>query len=418
VPAKSHPGQRGGVDVVVCGASFAGLALALALARALGPEARIVLIDPTPPASAAPRADARASAISASSRRMLDALGLWAGIAASAEPVIRIEITDSSLEAGVRPVLLTYDNATEDGSPATHIVPNTALGRALADAVAREQGIEQLHGLEAGAIDIGTHGVGVTLSDGRRLAGRLLVGADGRRSRVREAAGIKTVGWDYAQTGIVTTVAHERPHRGVAVQHFLPGGPFAILPLTGNRSCITWTEDARRARAILALDDSGFLAEVERRFGGRLGPLRPDGPRQSWPLEVHLARRYVASRVALVGDAAHGVHPIAGQGLNLALRDVAALAESVADAVRLGLDIAEATALERYERWRRFDATLAAAAYDGLNRLFASDVTLLRSAREAGLGLVDRLPALKRLLVAEAAGLTGELPRLLKGESV
>jgi 2-octaprenyl-6-methoxyphenol hydroxylase len=202
------------------------------------------------------------------------------------------------------------------------------------------------------------------------------------------------------------------------VQHFLPSGPFAILPLKGNRACITWTEDADEARRILTLDDESFLAEVEQRFGGKLGTIALDGPRQSWPLEMHLARRYVGHRFALVGDAAHGVHPLAGQGLNLAFRDVAALTEVVSEAVRLGFDPGDTQALARYERWRRFDSVVSAAAFDGLNRLFASDLTLLRSAREFGLGLVDRMPALKRFFVSEAAGLTGELPRLLKGETV
>jgi 2-octaprenyl-6-methoxyphenol hydroxylase len=231
-------------------------------------------------------------------------------------------------------------------------------------------------------------------------------------------AGIKTVGWDYPQAGIVTVVAHERPHGGKAVQHFLPAGPFAILPLTGNRSCITWSENREEAERILALDDAGFLAEIDRRFGGKLGALSLTGPRQSWPLSLHLARALVASRVALVGDAAHVVHPLAGQGLNLALRDVAALAEVLADAARVGLDLGDATALARYERWRRFDSWMSAAAFDGLNRLFSNDVTLLRSAREFGLGLVDRLPGLKQMFVTEAAGLSGEVPRLLKGEAV
>ena len=215
----------------------------------------------------------------------------------------------------------------------------------------------------------------------------------------------------------MTNVAHERPHNGVATQHFLPAGPFAILPLPGNRSCITWTEDAEAARTILALDDGAFLAEVDRRFGGRLGGLRLAGGRRSWPLAMHLARSYTRPRFALIGDAAHGVHPIAGQGLNIALRDVAALAECVADAARAGFDPGDTTALERYERWRRFDATLSTATFDALNRLFSSDIALLRSTRELGLGIVDRLPALKRLLVTEAAGLTGELPRLLRGQA-
>jgi 2-octaprenyl-6-methoxyphenol hydroxylase len=245
-----------------------------------------------------------------------------------------------------------------------------------------------------------------------------VVAADGRGSSLREAAGIKVVGWHYPQVGIAATVAHERPHRGAAVQHFLPAGPFAMLQLKGNRSCITWTEEERAGRAIMALADAEFLAEVDKRVGGRLGALSLEGARRCWPLEMHLARAYVGNRIALIGDAAHSVHPIAGQGLNLAFRDVAALAEVIAEAARLGLDLGDATVLARYERWRRFDSAVSAATFDGLNRLFSRDASLLRSARELGLGIVDRLPGLKQLLVAEAAGLTGEMPRLLKGERV
>jgi 2-octaprenyl-6-methoxyphenol hydroxylase len=245
---------------------------------------------------------------------------------------------------------------------------------------------------------------------------KLLVAADGRNSPLREAAGIGVVRWSYPQTGIVATVRLDRPHQGRAVQHFLPSGPFAVLPLTDDRACITWTEDAARASAILALDDAGFLAETEKRFGYRLGSISLAGPRASWPLDMHLARALVADRFALVGDAAHGVHPIAGQGLNLGLRDVAALTEVVADAARLGLDIGALTVLERYERWRRLDSALSAATFDALNRLFSNDSTPLRTARDFGLGLVERMPALKRFFVSEAAGLNGEVPRLLRGE--
>jgi 2-octaprenyl-6-methoxyphenol hydroxylase len=260
--------------------------------------------------------------------------------------------------------------------------------------------------------------VSIELGSGRRWRASLLVAADGRGSRLREAAGIGVVGWKYQQVGIVTTVQHEKPHRGHAVQHFLPSGPFAILPLKGNRCCITWTEEESEGRRIMALDDTGFLAEVEQRFGYRLGVTQLAGARGVWPLEMHLARALVAERLALVGDAAHLVHPIAGQGLNLGLRDVAALTEVVADAARLGHDIGSSIVLSRYERWRRTDAALSAAAFDGLNRLFSSDWTLLRAARSAGLGIVERLPALKQFFVAEAAGLTGEVPKLLRGERV
>ena len=412
------PSETPRFDVVISGASFGGLALACGLSRALGLDFKIALIDRVAQSAAAPKADSRASALSAASKRMLEVLDIWPLVAGVAQPVTGIEITDSTLETGVRPVLLTYDNVTADGEPATYIVPNSALQAALRRGVESSSSLELITPAEAIDFASNESGIEVTLADGGAIAASLLVAAEGRRSRLREAAGIKVVGWSYPQIGIVVTVHHDRPHGGRAVQHFLPSGPFAILPLTGNRSCITWTEDAVEAKRILALDDADFLAEVDKRFGGKLGALSLDGPRQSWPLEMHLARRYVGPRFALIGDAAHGVHPIAGQGLNLAFRDVAALVEVLSDAIRLGFDAGDAQALVRYERWRRFDSTISAATFDGLNRLFSSDRALVRSGRDFGLGLVDRMPMLKRFFVGEAAGLTGELPRLLKGEPV
>lgn len=412
------PSETPRFDVVISGASFGGLALACGLSRALGPDFKIALIDRVAQSAVAPKADSRASALSAASKRMLEVLDVWPLVAGVAQPVTGIEITDSTLETGVRPVLLTYDNVTADGEPATYIVPNSALQAALRRGVESSSSLELITPAEAIDFASNESGIEVTLADGGAIAASLLVAAEGRRSRLREAAGIKVVGWSYPQIGIVVTVRHDRPHGGRAVQHFLPSGPFAILPLTGNRSCITWTEDAVEAKRILALDDADFLAEVDKRFGGKLGALSLDGPRQSWPLEMHLARRYVGPRFALIGDAAHGVHPIAGQGLNLAFRDVAALVEVLSDAIRLGFDAGDAQALARYERWRRFDSTISAATFDGLNRLFSNDRALIRSGRDFGLGLVDRMPMLKRFFVGEAAGLTGELPRLLKGEPV
>lgn len=415
--AETHATQR--FDIVVSGASFAGLAFARALVSALGSDLRIALVDRAPRTAEA-RPDARAFALSAGAKHMLDAIGVWPAIAAEAQPVHTIEITDSSLDAGIRPVLLSYDNhiprPDADAEPASYIVPAPTLERALWAAIEGEPAVSVLAPAEIARFDDSGPAMTVTLADGTTLSAPLLVGAEGRRSAAREEAGIKTVAWRYDQTAIVTTIAHERPHEGRAIQHFLPAGPFAILPLSGNRSCLTWTEDAGEARRILALDDAGFLAEVETRVAGRLGPVTLDGPRQSWPLEMHLARAYVAPRFALIGDAAHGVHPIAGQGVNLAFRDAAALAEIVVDALRLGLDPGSLEGLTRYERWRRFDSASSAAAFDGLNRLFSNDWLLVRALRDFGLGLVDRLPSVKQRLVAEAAGLTGDLPRLFKPE--
>jgi 2-octaprenyl-6-methoxyphenol hydroxylase len=403
-------------DLVISGASFGGLALALAVARTFEGQLSVALIDRVAPSPAPP--SARAFAISAGSKHMLSALGIWDQIAPVAEPVSAIDITDSPLDAGIRPIVLSYDNHTEDGQPATYIVPSSEIMAALQAAVTSEPSVHLIAPAEVRRFAAEGMAATLDLSNGQTLAAALAVAAEGKASALRDMAGIKSVRWAYDQTGIVTIVAHERPHGGRAVQHFLPAGPFAILPLTGNRSCITWTEATPQATRILALDDAGFLDEVDKRFGGRLGQITLEGARQSWPLDLHLARSYSAPRLAVIGDAAHSVHPIAGQGLNLGLRDAAALIDVIADAARLGLDIGGADVLERYEQWRRFDSTVSALSFDGLNRLFSNDSTILRTARDAGLGIVDRLPSLKQAFVKEASGLSGELPKLLKGERV
>jgi 2-octaprenyl-6-methoxyphenol hydroxylase len=258
----------------------------------------------------------------------------------------------------------------------------------------------------------------VTLGDGAVWQARLLVAADGARSRVRERAGIATHGWSYDQSAIVTTVTHERDHHGRAEEHFLPSGPFAILPLKGNRSSIVWTERAAEAARIVALDDAAFHDELERRFGLKLGEIAATGPRQAFPLGFAIARSFVADRIALIGDAAHIIHPIAGQGLNMGIRDAAALAETITEAARLGLDPGGADVLEQYQRWRRFDTMTMGVATDGLNRLFSNHSDVLRLVRDMGLGMVDRLPVLKGSFIRQAAGITGETPKLLRGESL
>lgn len=409
------PRQPETFDLIIVGGSFAGLALARAVALALGHEVRIALIERQ--AHSEDRAvDPRAYALSAGSRRMLDVLGIWPELAPHAEPVHAIDITDSGLEHAVRPVLISYDNRADGGEPATWIVEGDRVRSALLSAVMQTPGVVSLFGREIESLTTDTAGVSLTLTDGASLRAGLLVAADGRHSPMREQAGIKVVRWSHPQIGIVTTVAHERPHNGRAVQHFLPAGPFAILPLGGSRSCITWTEERDRGHAILRLGDAEFLAEIEQRFGHRLGTLSLAGPRASWPLEFLMARSLTAPRLTLIGDAVRSVHPIAGQGLNLGLRDVAALTECVAEGMRLGLDPGSGPILERYERWRRFDSVTSAAAFEALNALFSNDSALLRAARDAGLGVVDRLSGLKRAFVREAAGETGKVPRLLKGE--
>ena len=404
-------------DIVIVGGSFAGLALARALALALGHQLRIVVVERQPaPGASASETDPRAYSLSVGSKRMLDALGIWPDLAAHAQPVRAIDITDSALEHAIRPVLISYDNSIGGQEPATWIVEGTRLRSALLAAVMQTPGVTSLFAAEVQSFTADGAGVSIALAGGAKLRARLLVAADGRHSPLRQLAGIKTVRWSHPQVGIVTKVAHERPHEGRAVQHFLPAGPFAILPLNGNRSCITWSEGRDQGLAILKLDDAGFLAEIEQRFGHRLGALALEGPRASWPLEFLMARTLTAHRFALAGDAVRSVHPIAGQGLNLGLRDVAALTQCVADAMRLGLDPGDGTALERYVRWRRFDSIASSAAFEALNTLFSNDHALVRAVRDAGLGLIERMPAIKAALVSEAAGQTGEVPRLLRGE--
>jgi 2-octaprenyl-6-methoxyphenol hydroxylase len=399
-------------DIVIAGAGFAGLALAIALRQGLGGDFNVVLADPA--LERPPREDARASAIAAGARRLLETIDVWSAVA-DAQPILDMVVTDSRLGDAVKPVFLTFAGEVEPGEPFAHMVENGRLMVALA-AKAREVGATlRTSAIESFAVE--GERVAVRCSDGMLTAG-LLIAADGARSRLRALAGIPTFGWSYAQAAIVCTVAHERDHGGRAEEHFLPAGPFAILPLTGRRSSIVWTEEAREAERIVALPDDLFLAELEGRFGLHLGDIAVEGPRRVHPLGLTVARAFVAERLALVGDAAHVIHPIAGQGLNLGLRDVAALAETIVDAARLGLDIGAAHVLERYQRWRRFDTMAMGIATDGLNRLFSNRSDALRLVRDVGLGLVDRLPGLKRLFIREAAGLVGDVPKLLRGEAL
>jgi 2-octaprenyl-6-methoxyphenol hydroxylase len=401
-------------DLVIGGAGFAGLALAIALRQGLGDAFSVTVVDPA--LGAATSKDPRASAIAAAARRLFEAIEVWEVVAAQAQPILDMVVTDSKLDDAVRPTFLTFGGEVEEGEPFAHMIENRHLIDALV-AKAKELGIE----LRAGAVsgfENAANAIDVSLADGEKISARLLVGADGARSQIRETAGIASHGWNYDQSAIVTTVAHEREHKGRAEEHFLPAGPFAILPLTGKRVSIVWTENAREAERIVALPDEEFHAELEKRFGLHLGDLKVIGARRAFPLGLFTAREFIAERLALVGDAAHIIHPIAGQGLNMGLRDVAALAEAIADAARLGLDIGAPDILERYQRWRRFDTMTMGVATDGLNRLFSNSSDVLRLARDVGLGLVERIPALKRVFIREAAGFTGDVPKLLRGEAL
>jgi len=403
--------QRG---IVIGGGAFAGLALALALRQGLGPDLPIIVADPA--LGTRPSRDPRATAIVAACRRLFETIGVWDEVSGGAQPILDMVVTDSKLEDATRPVFLTFSGNVEPGEPFAHMVENHFLIDALVERAAAE-GVD-LRGLAV--VDFSAHsgGVDVTLSDGSVIEASLLVAADGARSKLRERAGIATHGWDYDQSGIVVTVGHDRDHRGRAEEHFLPAGPFAILPLTGNRSSLVWTEKRAEAGRIVSLGEEEFHGELERRFGLQLGEVKALDKPRAFPLGYFVARSFIAERLALVGDAAHVIHPIAGQGLNMGLKDVAALAEVIVDAARLGIDPGQVDVLERYQRWRRFDTMAMGFATNSLNFLFSNESTLLRTVRDIGLGLVDRAPPLKGMFIRQAAGLAGEVPRLLKGEAL
>lgn len=405
-------------DVVVAGAGYVGLAVAVSIMQAR-PGLAVAVVDAAPPE--AWRRDSRAAAIAAAAVRMLETLGCWEEIAPVAQAMTEMIITDSRAADPVRPVFLTFDGEVAPGEPFAHMVFNRDLNAALRRR-AGELGIELFEGAGVTGFDTDAHDTQLQLADGATLRTRLLVAADGVRSRLRDMAGIRTVNWEYGQSGIVCTVGHERPHGGRAEEHFLPAGPFAILPLTpdetGNRSLIVWTERSQDAERLVAEDELVFEAELETRFGLKLGEIRVLDKPRAWPLGLTLARDFVRPRFALAGDAAHGIHPIAGQGLNLGFRDAAALAQVVVEADRLGQDIGAIDVLERYQQWRRFDTLQMGIVTDVLNRMFSNDFGPLRAVRTLGLGLVDRMPRLKDYFIRQASGLSGEAPRLLRGEAI
>ena len=402
------------LDVLIAGAGYVGLAAAVSMKQAR-PNLAIAVVDAAP--EGAWQRDTRASAVAAAACRMLGRLGCWDEILPEAQPITEMIVTDSRAANPVRPVYLTFDGEVAPGEPFAHMVANKVLNGALRRR-AGKLGIDIIEGVAVQSFEAGVAGVTIHLADGTSLGARLLVAADGVNSRLRDMAGIKTVKWEYGQSGIVCTVAHERPHNGRAEEHFLPAGPFAILPLTGNRSSIVWTERTADAERLVGSDELIFESELEQRFGLKLGELRVEGTPRAWPLGLTLARAFVAPRFALAGDAAHGIHPIAGQGLNLGFKDSAALAETVVEADRLGQDIGALDVLQRYERWRRFDTVQMGVTTDVLNRLFSNDFGPLRAIRDVGLGLVDRMPRMKSFFIRQASGLTGDTPRLLRGEAI
>ncbi len=412
--------EKSRFDIVICGGSFVGLALARALTAEAPGAFSIALVEQRPlSAGADAMPDGRTVALTASVKAMLEVIGVWPALASKAEPIRRIELSDSALDAPVRPSLINLDsNETPSGEPTAYIVENADLLRALLASLDGEKAVRIFAPDSVSNFDTHDEEVEIKLRSGATLGAKLLVAADGRNSQLREMSGIQTNIWPSDKVGIVATVGVEIPHEGVARQHFLPAGPFAILPMTGNRVSIVWTEEAGVAKQILSHDREAILAELSRRFGPELGTLTLLSEPAAYPLTMTLARDFVRPRFVLVGDAAHGLHWIAGQGLNHGLKDVAALAETLIDAARLGLDIGGASVLKRYERWRRFDSTTSAFTAVAINTLFSNDNIGLRMLRSTGLRTVDRLSRLKTFFMKEAAGLTGDVPKLLKGETV
>ncbi len=395
-------------DIIISGGGMIGMATAVALAQN---NLDVALIDLAPPQTAlAPAFDGRASAIAFASYRMLDAIGVWDAMSAHAQPINDIRVSDNN-----SPLFIHFDHNELGDGPLGFLVENRHIRHALDQAVAKAANITRLAPDRIADLVHNTSNARATLESGQTIDAKLVISAEGRTSPLREGADIRTMEWSYRQTGIVATVEHEYDHQGVAHERFMPGGPFAILPLTGNRSSLVWTEATDIAATIMTLGERGFNAEMRKRFGDFLGHVETVGPRWSYPLNFHHAETYVGERLALVGDAAHGIHPIAGQGLNLGLRDVATLAQVLVETTRCGLDIGTPLTLERYEKWRRVDNLTLSLVTDGLNRLFSNDIGPIRIARDLGLGAVQQIPPLKKFFMKHARGTVGHLPRLLEG---
>ena len=402
------------VDILIAGAAYVGMSCAVAI-KSAAPHLSIKVVDAAPPGVW--EKDTRSSAIAAAAVRMLRQLGVWDEIAPDAQVMGDMIVTDSRAEDPVRPVFLTFEGERDADEPFAYMVPNVAMNRALRR-MANELGIQVTDAMAATAIHNEPAAMRVTLANGDEVSAKLLVAADGVKSKLRDMAGIKVVHFDYGQSGIVVEVAHERPHNGRAEEHFMPGGPFAILPLKGNRSSLVWTERTAEANRLVASNSLVFDTELERRFGHKLGEIKVDTKPKAFPLGLTLARAFIKPRLALIGDAAHGIHPISGQGLNLGFRDVAALAETVIDAMRLGQDIGQLDVLERYQEWRRFDTVRTGITTDILNRMFSNDIAPLRLVRDIGLGLVERMPRLKAFFIQQASGIVPGAPKLLRGEAI
>ncbi|WP_435661168.1 FAD-dependent monooxygenase [Leisingera caerulea] len=403
-------------DILIVGGGLNGPALALALAQT---GHSVTVVDSLTPDKLADEGfDGRGYALALASQRLLQQTGVWQHVGDNAQPMLEIKVTDGHAGHGPSPFFIHFDHAELEEGPMGYMVEDRFLRRAFLEAMEDAPGITLVSGRTVTAQAPDQTGVTVTLDDGGELRGQILVGSDGRRSGTAQRAGIKRTGWDYGQTALVCAIDHEKPHHGIAHQFFMPPGPLAILPLPGNRSSIVWSERTETAKAIHALGDAEYIQALRPRFGDFLGEISLAGKRFTYPLNLTIANSFIGDRLALVGDAAHGMHPIAGQGLNAGLRDVGALAEVITEATRRGEDIGSPLVMERYQQWRRFDTASLAAATDVFNRLFSNDNPLLRLGRDIGMGVAGTIPGLRRNFVREAAGLTGDLPRLLKGRAI
>ncbi len=400
-------------EILIVGGGLNGTALALALAKS--GISSVVIDRLSADRRGAGDFDGRSYALALASTRMLAAIGLWPGLEQTAQPIMEIKVSDGRAGEGPSPFFLHFDQAEMEDGPMGYMVEDRFLRPALLDAIETHPLIRQIAPDTIIAQEVTAQAATVTLSQGQKLRGQLIVGADGRQSGTAMRAGISRTGWDYGQTALVCAIEHEKPHHGIAHQFFMPSGPLAILPLAGNRSSIVWTETSAHAAQIQAADDADYLKILQPRFGDFLGDIALAGERFTYPLGLSLAQAFVAGRTALIGDAAHGMHPIAGQGLNAGFRDMAALAEVLIAAKRRGEDIGNPVTLAEYQRWRRFDTTTLAMATDGFNRLFSNDNGSLRLIRDLGMAAVNAVPGLRRGFMREAAGLTGDLPKLMQG---
>lgn len=403
-------------DILIIGGGLNGPALALALAES---GFSVCMVDARPLSTLKGAGfDGRAYALALASVRMLQALGVWEDLAVNSQPILGITASDGRPGEGAAPWFLHFDHLEIEEGPMGYMLEDRFLRDVLLDRVAASPRITHITGHAVVAQQIYATHASVTLDNDQTLTAGLLVGCDGRDSPTARRAGIARTGRDYGQTALVNAIRHEKPHNGVAHQFFMPNGPLGILPLPGNRCSIVWAETGVRAAMISQLTDADYLAELRPHFGDFLGEISLEGGRYTYPLKLGIANSFIAERLVLVGDAAHGIHPLAGQGLNLGLRDIAALAEVLTLARRRGEDVNSAIVLDRYQQWRRFDTTLMAIATDSINRLFSNDNAILRLGRDLGLGIVNAIPDLRRRLIRQAAGLNGDLPRLMQGRAI